>query len=361
MTTQQIVNPSQIESELVHIWESLDKTNKMRACLFNLIVFNQLSSRTDYIRNIVQKIIDTFPCRVLFVSHDNDPSKSYLKTAVSVMAAQGKSSTVCDDIDIGVAGSDWERVPYVILPHIVPDLPVYLLWAEDPSETHPLFQPLAKLATRIIFDSESADSLFGFAQSLLTFKEQKGLDIADLNWARLEGWRDLLASTFDSKERLGDLHDVKEIFITYNARETEFFCHLKIQAMYMLALLSARLGWRFQSVEGQKGSYRFHFDHGISATIESCFWPDLGSGSITSMGITSNRQAHYHFVRNQKQLHQVTVHISTAERCELPYQFILGKSQIGQSLVREIFLKGTSHFFLQMLHQLTLLDKEKIC
>ncbi len=361
MTTQQIVNPSQIESELSRIWESLDKTNKTRACLFNLIVFNQLSSRTDYIRNIVQKIIDTFPCRVLFVSHDSDPSKSYLKTAVSVMASQGKSGAVCDDIDIGVAGSDWERVPYVILPHIVPDLPVYLLWGEDPSQPHPLFQPLAKLATRIIFDSESADSLFGFAQTLLSFKEQKGLDIADLNWARLEGWRDLLSSTFDSKERLGDLNDVKEIFITYNARESEFFCHLKIQAMYLLALLSARLGWRFQFAEGHKGSFRFHFDHGISATVESCFWPDLAPGSITSMGITSNRQAHYHFMRNQKQLHQVTVQISTEERCELPYQFILGKSQIGQSLVREIFLKGTSHFFLQMLHQLTLLDKERIC
>ena len=360
MTTQQIVPPHQIERELVRIWESLDKTNKTRACLFNLIVFNQLSARTDYIRNIVQKIIDTFPCRVLFVSHDSDPSKSYLKTAVSVMASQEKNSTVCDDIDIGVAGSDWERVPYVILPHIVPDLPVYLLWAEDPSKPHPLFQPLSNLATRIIFDSESADSLFGFAQALLSFKEQKGLDIADLNWARLEGWRDLLSSTFDSKERLGDLRDVKELFITYNARESEFFCHLKIQAMYLLALLSARLGWRFQSVQGHKGAFRFQFDK-VAATIESCFWPDLSPGSIISLGITSNREAHYHFMRNQKQMHQVTIQNSTLESCELPYQFILGKSQMGQSLVREIFLKGTSSFFLQMLHQLTLLDKERIC
>ena len=358
--TQHIVTPNKIESELLHVWESLAKTNKMRASLFNLIVFNQLSSRTDYIRNIVQKIIDTFPCRVLFVSHDADPSKNYLKTAVSVMGSEITNSIVCDDIDIGVAGSDWERVPYVILPHIVPDLPVYLLWGENPSKPHPLFQPLANLSTRIIFDSESSDSLFGFAKTSLTLKKQ-GLDIADLNWARLEGWRDLLASTFHSKERLNDLRDVKEIFITYNGEKTESFCHLKIQAMYLLALLSSRLGWQFQSAKKQNGVCRFEFDHDICASIESNFLPELHPGSIISMGIVTKRQSHYHFMRNQKDLHQVTIQISTPEQCELPYSFLLGKATTGQSLVREIFLKGTSPFLLETLHQLMLLDREKLC
>jgi hypothetical protein len=361
MTTQQIVPPSEIESQLLRIWDSLDKTNKMRACLFNLIIFNQLSSRTDYIRGIVQKIIDKFPCRVLFVSHDADPSKSYLKTAVSVIASEGKHATVCDDIDIGVAGSDWERVPYVIIPHIVPDLPVYLLWAEDPTKSHPLFQPLANLATRIIFDSESADSLFGFSEKLLSMKEQKARDIADLNWARLEGWRDMLASTFDAQDRLADLHDIKGLKITFNARETEFFCHLKIQAMYLLALLSARLGWKFQGSQKEKGGALFRFEKGIEAAIESSFWQDLGPGAIISMEVTTNRQSLYHFARNPKVPHQVTVQISSLESCYLPYQFVLGKSATGQSLVHEIFLKGTSPFFIQTLHQLLMLDGDRVC
>ena len=361
MTTQQIVPPAQIESELLRIWDSLDKTRQMRASLFNLIVFNRLSSRTDYIRNIVQKIIDTFPCRVLFVTHDPDPSKHYLKTAVSVMASTGPSATVCDDIDIGVAGSEWERVPYIILPHLLPDLPVYLLWAEDPSQSHPLFQPLALLSTRIIFDSESADHLIGFSQTLLSLKEQKGRDIADLNWARLDGWRNLLASTFDSKERIADLKDIQELTISYNARETEFFCHLKIQAMYLLALISSRLGWNFQSTEKKENRFCFKFDSAIKATIESSFFQDLPPGCILSMKIVTKGQSHYHFIRNPKQSNQVTVQITTHDRCSLPFQFILGKTAMGQSLVREIFLKGTSSFFLETLHQLQILDKEKIC
>ena len=79
------------------------------------------------------------------------------------------------------------------------------------------------------------------------------------------------------------------------------------------------------------------------------------------MKIVTKGQSHYHFIRNPKQSNQVTVQITTHDRCSLPFQFILGKTAMGQSLVREIFLKGTSSFFLETLHQLQILDKEKIC
>lgn len=359
--TQQIVQPQQIEQQLLHIWDSLDKSHQMRASLFNLIVFNQLSSRTDYIRKIVQKIIDTLPCRVLFITYDPDPTKDYLKTAVSVISAERTSSTVCDDIDIGVAGSNWERVPYLILPHIVPDLPVYLLWAENPSIEHPLFEPLSRLSTRVIFDSESADSLCGFSETLLKIKTQNQCDIADLNWGRLEGWRELLASTFNSKERLEDLYNIQKLSITFNARETEYFCHLKIQAMYLIALLSSRLGWKFQTVSKKNQTTQFQFKDHIEATIASNDWPSVSPGAILAIKIQTSRQSEYQFLRNPKLPQQITVQISTHDRCELPYQFILRKPPIGQSLVREVFLKGTSTFFLEMLNQLTILDKNKVC
>ncbi len=193
-------------------------------------------SRTDYFRKIVQKVVEKFPCRTLFISHDPDSPQPYLKTAISVVTPNEKETSIaCDQIDIGVAGPDLERVPSVILPHLIPDLPNYLLWAEDPSVSHPLFPPLAKLATRIIFDSESADSLLAFANTLLDLHQKTGIDVADLNWARTEGWRDLIASTFDSRQRQELLKQISILKIVYNARETEFFCHLKIQAMYLLA------------------------------------------------------------------------------------------------------------------------------
>jgi len=358
VTIQQIVDPDHIESELLKIWEALAAEKKMRASLFNLIVFTRLSPRTDYIRSIVQKVVEKFPCRTLFVSQDGSAKHSFLKTAVSVVVPNlGESTVACDQIDIGVAGDNLEKVPFLLLPHILPDLPVYLLWAEDPSQPHPLFAPLSAIATRIIFDSESADHLLPFAEKLLEIHTKRNIDIADLNWARTEGWRDLIASTFDTEKRLAELKQISSLKLIYNARETEFFCHLKIQAMYLLAWLSSRLSWQFL-----KATKKLHFEFcpKIHATIESTHWENLGSGTVISVEIAAGGLT-FEAARIPEQYHRVNIQISSSQTCELPYQFLLGQTATGQSLVKEITTKGTSTHYLAMLKELTRLGLGDLC
>lgn len=362
MTIQQIVSPENIEPELVKIWEALAKENKMRASLFNLIIFNRLSARTDYIRNIVQKVVEKFPCRTLFISEDPEPKEPYLKTAVSVVFPQiGESTAACDLIDIGVAGSDIEKVPFLLLPHILPDLPIYLLWAEDPCSPHPLFDPLSKIATRMIFDSESADNLLSFSKKVLDIHQKTNKDIGDLNWARTEGWRDLLASTFDNPHRIQELKQISCLKLTFNAAQTEFFCHLKIQALYLLAWLSSRLEWTF--VESQS-NLKFLFQsekEKIQATISEDRFEKLGPGTIISALITTKTGHIFEASRIPEMYHHVKISISSSETCELPFQFVLGKTATGQSLVKEICTQGTSFHYLDMLKELTTFIKGQAC
>jgi hypothetical protein len=44
--------------------------------------------------------------------------------------------------------------------------------------------------------------------------------------------------------------------------------------------------------------------------------------------------------------------ISCPVSCELPYQYVLGKTATGQSLVQEITRRGTSEHYLEMLKKL---------
>ncbi|MBU6382961.1 MAG: glucose-6-phosphate dehydrogenase assembly protein OpcA [Verrucomicrobia bacterium] len=349
MTTQFLVEPERIESELLKLWDNLAK-EKVRACLFNLIVFNQLSSRTDYIRNIVQKVSEKYPCRVLFISSDPGSAHSYLKTAVSVV---GDGTIACDYIDIGYSGKEVEKVPFLLLPHIIPDLPTSLLWSEDPSVEHPLFQPLIKLTNRIIFDSESADSLLAFAQKNLAL-HQAGIHTADLNWARTEGWRDLIGSLFHSGERLEELQDVR---LTYNAKTTESFCHLKVQSMYLLAWLASRLKWTFK-----KATQDLHFIFDKQrAEIQKTEWEKLGPGTVISVDLATRDNHLYNCARLPNQYHHVAIQISSPEKCELPYGYVLGKTATGQSLVKEIITQGTSQHYLEMLKKILELDRDQLC
>jgi hypothetical protein len=57
----------------------------------------------------------------------------------------------------------------------------------------------------------------------------------------------------------------------------------------------------------------------------------------------------------------VKIFITSKEKCDLPYQFVLGKTATGQSLVQEICTKGTSTHYLGMLATLKHLDKDKLC
>lgn len=347
MTIQQIVSPEKIESELLRIWETLAKENKTRASLFNLVVFNRLSSRTDYFRNIVQKVTEKFPCRTLFITEDPDTSQVYLKTAISVVVpSPAQSEIACDQIDIGVAGEKIKEVPFLLFPHLIPDLPVYLLWTEDPSIAHPLFQPLSTLATRIIFDSESADNLTLFGQTVLNIREQTQIDIGDLNWARTEGWRNLVTSLFDTSIRLEELSEISSVRIVFNDRTSDFFCHLKIQAMYILYWLASQLKWRYKTEN--KLVFTFIKQKEIEAKLEASTWPNLGSGTITEIELIANKHF-FKAARMAEQYHHVRIQVSSDEACELPYQYVLGHTASGQSLVKEITTKGTSTHYLNML------------
>jgi len=316
----QLVAPSAIEGELVRIWEGLEKENKLRASLFTLVVFTKYSARTDYFRHIVQKVVEKFPCRVLFISEDTHSKQPFLKTAVSVLNGP------CEQIDIGAAGTDIEKVPSLVLAHLLPDLPITLLWAEDPSKSHPLFERLSSLAHRVIFDSECTDKLSKFAKAVLALHQQ-GKDVADLNWARTEGWRDLVASLFSSAPVL------KEVHIEYNDRPTEFFSHLKIQSLYLEAWFQSRLGK-------------------MKCRIDSDCWEKLGPGTIISVKLHDKTGLVYDCSRIRDRYHSVCIQIASPEKCLLPYEFMLGQTASGQSLVQEICRRGTSCHYVDMLQKL---------
>jgi len=348
------------------MWEELAKKNTTRASLFNLIVFNFLSARTDYFRQIVDTVTKRFPCRSFFISENTESTDSYLKTVVSITTfhSEETSSIACDQIDIQVAGVHLQQIPFILLPHLLPDLPTYLIWAPDPSVTHPLFSSLSKIATRIIFDSESTNDLVLFATTVLDlymrfystvsdkiFKERVQIDIADLNWARTAGWRELLASTFNTSDLVAILEKTSEITIIYNGNETPFFCHLQTQALYVLAWLASRFNWKLKK---NGSSTLFQFES-IKVFIVLEKWTQIGSGTLIGMQLQTNDGYSFKAKRMPDQYHHVKVETSSLEKCELPYHFILERAATGQSLTKEICTKGTSTHYLEMLKILTVI------
>lgn len=356
-----IIEPSQIESELEKIWDSLQGTNKMRACLFNLIVYSKKSQRVGYLNEVTQKIIEKFPCRIIFITHDEACSSHDLKTSVSVLTAdEGTYEIVCDLIEIEVYSKDHPRVPFVILPHILPDLPIYLVHADDPSEKNPVAEKLEHLAQRIIFDSEAACNLPLFAQSVLSHHERCHADIADLNWARTEGWRGLFANVFKGESCLEDIKHAKKIEIHYNARETDYVCHTNIQSIYLQAWIAVQLGWTLKKIEK---SLTFHYESEfglVEVSLHADHKDDISPGRLLSIEVHTDNHTHYSFTRRGKCLHYVMIQKSSPEVCFLPTNYVLDKDVSGQSLVKEICHTGTSTHYTKVLTLLSSIKQEDL-
>jgi glucose-6-phosphate dehydrogenase assembly protein OpcA len=366
MTTQlKLVSPKDIQSTLDQIWESLETKNVARACLFNLIFYTKKGHRLGYIQKLAQKVIEKFPSRVIFILADKMASSSSLKTEVSILtSSQGSFDVACDYIQIDAEGASCDQIPFLVLPHILPDLPVYLVLAEDPTENDPVSYELEQLADRLIFDSEMASSLPLFAKNLLYHYDKLQHDIADLNWARLESFREMLSTAFYSEEKLAPMRQAQTLSLRYNAQKTPFFCHTKIQALYLEAWLSCQLGWQLHSVTREEDMLKFIY-RGSSGPITIELIPEelshLPPGLVLSLHISTSGGEQFSFERDRSSLHQIVFKHATPSSCDLPSRYIFERAESGHSLIKEICHRGTSEHFIHVLHHLEAIKEMNLC
>ncbi len=360
--TTHLVSPAEIHQKLNEIWESLDTTKSTRASLFNLIFYTQKNNRSAYAQKLVQKIVEKFPSRVIFICVDKQSKEDSLKTEVSILSSkQGEHDVACDYIYFEASSASEVRIPFLVLPHILPDLPVYLLWAEDPSKEDSLAPQLEQFSNRLIFDSESTDNLAKFATNLVRHFEESKTDIADLNWARIESWRNLFSMAFHASEKLEHIQQAKKIVLSYNAQESHFFCHTRIQAIYLQAWLACQLNWTYKSMRQENDQVFFTYQSPhtqVEVQLIPTHHSTLPPGLILNLDITTCDQQRYSFSRDPQEIHHITFQGFNAEKCELPTQYVLAKAESGHSLVNEICHRGTSTHFLKVLH---MIKKMELC
>lgn len=344
-----------IQQELTRLWDSLEGANKIRACLFNLVVYTCDEQRNDYFQGLIKLVIDRLPCRILFVKGKKDPNTHHIKTQVSAeTSGTGNSSIACEVITVEASGVHLERVPFVILPNIVPDLPVYLLWGGDPTSDDPNFTPLQKIATRLIFDSECLSDLPGFSRTLIKRLPDIQPEVADMNWARTRGWRDIISQVFDTQEKVEHLSESKKIRITYNQRETADFRHTHTQALFIQGWIAAQLNWKFCNCQQAEGNIHIDYENGsrsISVTLSPGLAEDHSPGTLLEVEVQTHKGQHYSLKRQPKSK-VVEVRESSSAHCGLPYKLLLGRLTVDRSLMNEVLYENLGNHYHNMI-QLT--------
>lgn len=327
---------------------------RVSACLFNLVVYCQDPDRLEYLQKLVMAIIEHFPCRITLIFGSQGQGADSIVSKTTVIKADKGVGTPCDQLLIESTPAYLYRVPFLIWPFLLPDLPLFLIWDCDPTAETEILPQLQRYASRLIFDSETVDNLQHFSQRLLAYADANKRDLVDLNWTRIGGWRDVLSRIFDTESRIHDLRSASSLTICYNALENRYFHHNQTQAIYLQAWLAAQLGWKHAALSMEKGRSEVTYRHGkgvVKITLQPQTFEERAPGSIFSIEVEG--AGHHHLlVKRQPNSNLAVIESSSDETCELPFTLNLRGTQLTYSFLKEaLYLYGSEHYR-YMLHLL---------
>ena len=332
-------------------------TASSTACLFNLIIYAHHPDKIASLQVLTEAVTERFPCRIIFIQSDAS-SEPVLDIKASLCSTVDGRLPDYEEIRIAVSSPNLNRIPYVILSYLLSDLPVFLLWGQDPSTEKEVLPSLLHLANRLIVDSESTDNLHRFSQQALALREHEELDIIDLNWARISGWREAIRKVFDSSDRLQSLAKATQITIRYNQVAGLPEAGTQTQALYLQAWLASRFGWILQKIT-KEGSNKVGIYQNGTNEVRVCLIADSERdrppGMLLGVEVSAPNQSDF-LMKRLANSRQLLVHISSSEACELPFTLLLPGVRRSYPFLKELFYAPGSPQYFTMLHLLAQQD-----
>jgi len=199
---------------------------------------------------IADAIAATNPCRIIAICPTTEVQEG-VQVQVSAYCPINKrnqnSLICCEYITLKGSATSLEQIGGVVEALLIADLPKFVWWKASLDMEYALLKRLGNECDRIIIDS----STFNQPESdLLHVCElvEKGINIVDINWARLAAWQELTAQAFDPPDRRAAVGEIDKVTIDYEKGNPA-------QALLYLGWVASRLKWRPVGYEIEGGDY----------------------------------------------------------------------------------------------------------
>ncbi len=351
---------SEIGTTLDGIWKKLEEKKTIKACLFNLLIYEESSEPHTVLHSTLENVVSQYPCRVISVYEDRATRHNEVRADVSAeLIGKGENLVAHDQISLKVPSALRMQTPFLVLPHILPDLPIYLLWAQNPANDSEVFPAMQELASHIIFDSSCVHDIAEYARYILKQTKKYSGGVSDLNWSMLDPWRDTIRRVIHSEERVKALSEAKHLRIQYNAIEDKDY-NDQLPAFLLQAWIAASLNWSFLSCDSYEGSTRVTYKHvmgeaSISLVPEAR--ENLPHGAITCFSATS-----YHndqvLIRQDETGPFVHAHCTTQDHCDFPTTHHLDPNGNQAPLIKRVLQNYTSYHYINTLKLISHMDIE---
>ncbi len=179
-------------------WDDCGKDDERpvhRALTMNLVAIAPADDES-LLRATVQELLRTNPCIAMLVLLVRDDRPLEATFATHVEMRRSSRAVLLEQITFRVSKAEEPKVPSVIRPLLVDDIPTKALLASALPDDLRLVRELGRLADLLVYDS----SLFADPDRDVTRIDDLAVPTADLAWARLQPWRHALAEALEHVE-----------------------------------------------------------------------------------------------------------------------------------------------------------------
>jgi len=253
------VDPNAIEKNLAELWRASKEVADealTRAALWNVVAHTCSQATHTQASEVLGRASATVPQRTIVVrSEPAAPPQIESWIGANCHLVGGGKQVCSEEIAIVAGGDRIHRVPPLVNALLIPDMPVAVWWVGDlPNEHEEYVLALLEPADRLIVDSVNFDSP---ADLMLVDRVSAKTTTtpADLNWVRLEEWRQATASIFDPPDMRSRLETIRRVRVVAGTSGSDYFGE-SVEALLYSAWMSAQLGHHVDAqakVEGPRG------------------------------------------------------------------------------------------------------------
>jgi glucose-6-phosphate dehydrogenase assembly protein OpcA len=248
----QDVDAGAIQAQLTKLWRSaVEHSQKKgepaaaRTNVLTLVAYADTEDAEERVLGTLASLAEHHPSRTLLVRAEPGAAVPSLAADVVTRCRVDRPQVCFEQIVLHAHGSIVEQVSSAVASLLLRDLPTYLWWPEDIREQSELLRRLVALGDGVIVDSSTFTEPAASLPTLLgLFQEQVGAEVADLQWARLTGWRESTAQFFDSATTRQYLDGITQVEVDVRAGDRP---GAPGAGILYVAWLASRLGWRSES------------------------------------------------------------------------------------------------------------------
>ncbi len=198
-TATQTSNWTELPLAVHGLWDTCmqnqDGSDVARALTMNLICIADVGD-AESLRTITEQLHRHTPCRTFLLLLDEEAANETAELSATTRCHDNIRDIVLEEIVLHVSTKDLTRIPGLLRPLIIDDLPSHLLWSLPWPAKEESFDTLAQLCQHAIIDSS------GFGNParelpILSQRRENGQRLTDLSWLRVQPWRRALAEAFE--------------------------------------------------------------------------------------------------------------------------------------------------------------------